>query len=138
MVYGSSNHNQYTVDDSEQKLLFDLRQSWANTIDYYSKMLRYYKLTYNLKGWYDTLIFMMPPIFSRIKKNKMQTIKDFKKIVSDVDNVTNQYERTYLGKDRKPEGMNKIIEALSEMELFLEEIIEKNNMYGTSTTESII
>lgn len=133
-------YNKYdsSSDDENQKLLFDLRQSWANGIDSYMKIMRTYKLAYNLKGWHDILIFMSPSVFSRVKRNRNQTFKEYKELKNKVNEIINKYKNTYLGKDREPEGMEKITNVLSEMEFFLGEVIESNNMYGTKINESVI
>jgi nitrate reductase alpha subunit len=124
---------------TEQKLLFDLRQSWAVCMDKYSKTIMYYKLVKrDYQKWYETMILMTPLIFSRIRKHKRETLEEFKNLKEETKQTIIKYKATYLGQNKNEEGTENLTEALLNLELFLGRVTEKNNMYGTAIRESVI
>lgn len=131
------NEQDYQGFDTDQKLMYDLRMTWAWTMHRYDQMIFFYKAKNDFFGWYNTMIKMWPKVLGRVKKKKRITMEKFEEIKDETKQVLNEHTATYLNRKPTTEGIEKLTEALNNMELFLELIKERNNMYGTAISESV-
>jgi len=123
--------------DVDQKLMYDLRMTWAWTMHRADQMIMMYKIQNDYYSWYNMMVKMWPKVLGRVKKKYKQTKEDFETLKKETKDVLTKYESVYLRKKITNEGVEMITDALNRLELFIERVKERNNMYGTAIAESV-
>lgn len=130
-------NSSFVYDGPEQKLMYDLRMTWAWVMHRYDQMLTYQKLNNDYYGWYNTMVKMWPKVLGRVKKKYRETKNNFEELKVETKKILIENESTYTRKNITAEGSEKITDALNKMELFIERVKERNNMYGTAISENV-
>lgn len=118
----------------DEDVKWDLRTTWVKYITLYLLQMFEFKSKRNYQGWFSNLKLMKPAIFGRVMKNKADEEKAYTELVEKAVKTFVRYRNDYLNLSSTSEGASVISDSLSNIEEYLVYLMQKNKMFGGSTT----
>jgi len=133
MVYNSQELN---VQSGE--MLWDFRQFYTEWVRVYMAHFSHH----HLKGNYPEMFFFLKKWHSVIWGRALREFeigksidKEFKKLIGIIETLSNdaKYKKTYFGKDKDPEAVDKLDESFDSVVVYLVWLMKKNKFFGSET-----
>lgn len=116
-----------------QDLAYDLRQFYAKIVGQHLEDAAEARKQDKYDIWYKSLEDLHIVVKHRFKK-KDDDENEYKNLVTTAVNLANKYPSVWLGQYKDPTACAEIFKALAEIEMYLYEKMDLNNMFGSQRT----